>query len=242
MKLNHLAIIMDGNRRWARMRTLQAAIGHDKGAETLEMIARELVGYNTDYLTVFAFSKENWRRSRVEVAALLEIMRSFLRNKIAKLLEDNVRLHIIGNRTAFDEDLQNLFKKAEAQTANCTGLTLTIAINYGGQQDIEQAAARVAEAQAMGDKTKPFSAYLETAHLPAVDMLIRTGGERRLSNFLLWDLSYAELYFTDVFWPDFNAEELKKAIGSFYQRQRRFGGDGEAAEGGKAITADEKLA
>ena len=242
MKLNHLAIIMDGNRRWARMRTLQAAIGHDKGAETLEMIARELVGYNTDYLTVFAFSTENWRRSRVEVAALLEIMRSFLRNKIAKLLEDNVCLHIIGDRTAFDEDLQILFKNAEAQTANCTRLTLTVAINYGGQQDIEQAAARVAEAQAMGDKTKPFSAYLETAHLPAVDMLIRTGGERRLSNFLLWDLSYAELYFTDVFWPDFNAEELKKAIGSFYQRQRRFGGDGEAAEGGKAISADEKLA
>ena len=242
MKLNHLAIIMDGNRRWARMRTLQAAIGHDKGAETLEMIARELVGYNTDYLTVFAFSTENWRRSRVEVAALLEIMRSFLRNKIAKLLEDNVRLHIIGDRTAFDEDLQILFKNAEAQTTNCTGLTLTVAINYGGQQDIEQAAARMAEAQAMGYKTKPFSAYLETAHLPAVDMLIRTGGERRLSNFLLWDLSYAELYFTDVFWPDFNAEELKKAIGSFYQRQRRFGGDGEAAEGGKAISADEKLA
>ena len=242
MKLNHLAIIMDGNRRWARMRTLQAAIGHDRGAETLEMIARELVAYNADYLTVFAFSTENWRRSRVEVAALLEIMRSFLRNKIAKLLEDNVRLHIIGNRTAFDEDLQNLFKKAEAQTANCTGLTLTIAINYGGQQDIEQAAARVAEAQAMGDKTKTFSAYLETAHLPAVDMLIRTGGERRLSNFLLWDLSYAELYFTDVFWPDFNAEQLKKAISSFYQRQRRFGGDGEAAEGVKANSDYEKLA
>ena len=242
MKLNHLAIIMDGNRRWARMRTLQAAIGHDRGAKTLEVIARELVGYNVNYLTVFAFSSENWRRSKVEVAALFEIMRSFLRNKIAKLQQDNVRLHIIGDRTAFDEDLQNLFEEAEAQTADCTGLNLTVALNYGGQQDIEQAAERMAEAQAISGKTQPFSAYLETAHLPAVDMLIRTGGERRLSNFLLWDLSYAELYFTDVFWPDFNAEELKKAIGSFYQRQRRFGGDGEAAEGGKAISADEKLA
>ncbi len=242
MKLNHLAIIMDGNRRWARMRALQAAVGHDKGAQTLETIARELVGYNVDYLTVFAFSAENWRRSKIEVLALLEIMRFFLRSKVVTLIEDNVRLHIIGDRTAFDEDLQGLFKNAEAQTAHCTGLTLTVALNYGGQQDIERAAERMAEAQASGGEEKPFFSYLETAYLPAVDMLIRTGGERRLSNFLLWDLSYAELYFTDVFWPDFNAEELKKAIGSFYQRQRRFGGDSEGAAGDETASTEEKLA
>jgi undecaprenyl diphosphate synthase len=125
MKLNHLAIIMDGNRRWARMRALQAAVGHDKGAQTLEVIARELVGYNVDYLTVFAFSAENWRRSKIEVAALLEIMRSFLRNKIAKLLEDNVRLHIIGDRTAFDEDLQIYLKMLRRRLPIVQGLTLT---------------------------------------------------------------------------------------------------------------------
>ena len=243
MKLNHLAIIMDGNRRWARMRTLQAVAGHDKGAKTLEDIAREAVGYDVGHLTVFAFSTENWRRSKLEVNALLEIMRKFLRSKVDTLIKDNVQLHILGDRRAFDTDLQALFANAEAQTAECTGLKLTVALNYGGQQDIERAAAKMAaDAVAAPGQTRPFSAYLDTADLPPVDMLIRTGGEHRLSNFMLWELSYAELYFTDVFWPDFDAEELKKAVNSFYQRQRRFGGDAEGRQPNELDVTEEKLA
>ena len=243
MKLNHLAIILDGNRRWARMRTLQAVAGHDKGAQTLEDIARELVSYDVGHLTVFAFSTENWRRSKLEVNALLEIMRKFLRSKVDTLVADNVQLRILGDRSAFEPDLQALFAHAEEQTANCTGLMLNVALNYGGQQDIERAASRMAaDAVASSGQTRPFSAYLETADLPPVDMLIRTGGEHRLSNFMLWDLSYAELYFTEVFWPDFNAEELKKAITTFYQRQRRFGGDADRRQSDDLDAADGKLA
>ena len=243
MKLSHLAIIMDGNRRWARMRTLQAVAGHDRGAQTLEDIARELVSYNVGYLTVFAFSTENWRRSKLEVNALMEVMRRFLRSKVDTLVADNVQLRILGDRSAFESDLQALFAHAEDETANCTGLILNVALNYGGQQDIERAAERMAaEAVASSGQTRPFSAYLETAELPPVDMLIRTGGEHRLSNFMLWDLSYAELYFTEIFWPDFVADELKKAVGTFYQRQRRFGGDADRHPSDEVDTTEEKLA
>ena len=160
----------------------------------------------------------------MEVAALLEIMRSFVRNRIAKLLEDNVCLHMIGDRTAFDEDLQILFKNAEAQTANCTGLTLTVAINYGGQQDILQAISE-AQKQFSGEEISSdmIKSCLMTSHLPPVDLLIRTGGEKRVSNFRLWDLSYAELYFSEVLWPDFNKEHFEEAITSYQKRERRFG-------------------
>lgn len=225
------------------MRTLKAVAGHDKGAETLENIAREVVGYDVGFLTVFAFSTENWRRSPVEVRGLLEIMRRFLRSKIDALVKDNVRLAIIGERKAFDADLQSLFEQAEEQTAHCTGLVLTVALNYGGQQDLQQAAEKFAHANlSAGTSTEPFHAYLQTAFLPPVDMLIRTGGERRLSNFILWDLSYAELYFTDVFWPDFGADELKNAVNSFYQRQRRFGGDADLLRSDDGNISKEKLA
>ena len=243
MKLNHLAIIMDGNRRWARMRTLQAVAGHDKGAQTLEDITRKLVSYDVRHLTVFAFSTENWRRSKLEVNALLEIMRKFLKSKMDTLVADNVQLRILGDRSAFAPDLQALFADAEDKTAECTGLILNVALNYGGQQDIERAAEKMAaDARAVSGQTRPFSAYLETADLPAVDMLIRTGGEHRLSNFMLWDLSYAELYFTDVFWPDFDSDELKKAISTFYQRQRRFGGDTDRRQSDELDATEEKLA
>ena len=243
MKLNHLAIIMDGNRRWARMRTLQAVAGHDKGAQTLEDITRKLVSYDVRHLTVFAFSTENWRRSKLEVNALLEIMRKFLKSKMDTLVADNVQLRILGDRSAFAPDLQALFADAEDKTAECTGLILNVALNYGGQQDIERAAEKMAaDARAVSGQTRPFSAYLETADLPAVDMLIRTGGEHRLSNFMLWDLSYAELYFTDVFWPDFDSDELKKAISTFYQRQRRFGGDADRRQSDELDATEEKLA
>ena len=159
------------------------------------------------------------------------------------LVADNVQLRILGDRSAFAPDLQALFADAEDKTAECTGLTLNVALNYGGQQDIERAAEKMAaDARAVSGQTRPFSAYLETADLPAVDMLIRTGGEHRLSNFMLWDLSYAELYFTDVFWPDFDSDELKKAISTFYQRQRRFGGDADRRQSDELDATEEKLA
>ncbi len=241
MKLNHLAIIMDGNRRWARLRTLRALSGHDRGADTLKTIAKEVAGYGIGYLTVFAFSTENWRRSHAEVSGLLSLMRRFLKKEIETLIKDNVRLRIIGDRSAFDAELQNLFIEAEQRTCHCDGLVLTVALNYGGQQDIEQAAKQMAQDAQDHQPLKPsLSDYLMTAYLPPVDMLVRTGGEQRLSNFLLWDLSYAELFFTDIFWPDFDAQALKQAVSSFYSRKRRFGGD-DTSLAGAHLSGSEKL-
>lgn len=226
MKLDHLALIMDGNRRWARMRTLKSLAGHDKGVEALKNITRAVAGYNIGYFTVFAFSAENWKRSDAEVSGLIGLMQRFCKKEIDRLVAENVRLFIIGDKTAFDTELQGLFVRAEERTSACTGLTLSVAVNYGGQQDIEQAAEamRRAEHSANAPK-KPFSSYLYTASLPPVDMLVRTGGEQRLSNFLLWNISYAELYFTETFWPDFDADDLKDAVNCYYNRKRRFGGD-----------------
>ncbi len=242
MKLNHLAIIMDGNRRWARMRTLRALAGHDKGAERLQEAARNAAGYGIKYLSVFAFSAENWRRSDAEVTGLLSLMRKFLKNEIDSLVTDNVRLYIIGDRLAFDAELQGLFAQAEARTAACDGLHLTVAVNYGGQQDIEQAAHKMAAAaQAVNTNPASLHSCLMTSHLPPVDLLIRTGGEKRLSNFLLWELSYAELYFTDIFWPDFDAEALKEAVAGYYNRKRRFGGDDSEIQAGQHVPIAEKL-
>ena len=234
---------MDGNRRYGVEKYGEALRGHWDGGSTLVNFLQWAQDAGTHMVTAYAFSTENWRRSRLEVNALLDIMRRFLRTKIDRLIEDNVRLHILGDRTAFDADLQAMFADAEARTAHCTGLNLSVALNYGGQQDIEQAARRMsADALASGVKTQPFVSYLETAYLPPVDMLIRTGGEQRLSNFLLWDLSYAELYFTETFWPDFDADELGKAINSFYQRQRRIGGDLTGHISDKNDASEEKLA
>ena len=226
MKLNHLAIIMDGNRRWARCHALSVLSGHDQGSKRLKEIIQNVSEYDIGYLTVFAFSCENWRRSEAEVRGLIEMMRLFLDENIDALIKDNIKLFIMGNREAFDESLQNKLTEAEARSAGCTGLHLTVALNYGGQQDIEQAAEKFAEERRENPTLDThFSSYLQTAHLPVIDMLIRTGGDQRLSNFILWDMSYAELYFTPTFWPDFSADDLGKAVNAFYVRSRRFGGD-----------------
>lgn len=227
MALKHLAIIMDGNRRWARQHTLRALAGHDEGAQNLKTIARSVAEHGVDYLTVFAFSSENWKRSQAEISGLIGLMRGFLQNDVQQLVDDDIRLLIIGDRSAFDDELQALFAAAEEKTSACSSLTLTIAVNYGGRQDILNAAQAALREQ--GDAGQldqhDFEMKLNTKQLPDVDMLIRTGGEMRLSNFLLWEMSYAELYFTDVLWPDFTAQDLSVAIKDYYSRDRRYGGD-----------------
>lgn len=227
MALKHLAIIMDGNRRWARQNALRALAGHDTGAQNLKTIARSVAEHGIDYLTVFAFSAENWKRSQAEVSGLINLMRGFLQNDIQQLLDDDISLRIVGDRTAFDNDIQDLFETAEKRTSACSRLTLTVAVNYGGRQDILSAVQAVAQDHAGQHHIAQhdFENKLNTRHLPDVDMLIRTGGEMRLSNFLLWEMSYAELYFSDVLWPEFTVQDLSAAIKDYYSRNRRYGGD-----------------
>lgn len=224
--MKHLALIMDGNRRWARANKLSALMGHDNGASTLKSIARAVAEQGVPFLSVFAFSTENWRRSPEEVSGLLHLMQKFLMSETQSLVDENVQLVIIGDRTAFDKGFLELFEMCEAASAHCTGLVLTVAINYGGQQDMLQAISK-AQKQFPGEEISSdmIKSCLMTSHLPPVDLLIRTGGEKRVSNFLLWDLSYSELYFSDKFWPDFSTKDLNLAVADFYHRTRRFGGD-----------------
>ena len=224
--MKHLALIMDGNRRWARANKLDRLMGHDKGASTLKNIVCAVAEQGIPFLSVFAFSTENWRRSPEEVAGLLQLMRKFLMSQTQSLVNENVRLVIIGDRTAFDKGFLELFEMCEAASAHCTGLVLTVAINYGGQQDLVHAVGE-AQKQFPGEEISSdmLKSCMMTSHLPPVDLLIRTGGEKRVSNFLLWDLSYCEFYFIDKLWPEFSDEDLKHAFADFYQRTRRFGGD-----------------
>ncbi|MFL2831335.1 MAG: polyprenyl diphosphate synthase [Candidatus Puniceispirillaceae bacterium] len=227
MALRHLAIIMDGNRRWAQQNALKILAGHYHGAQNLKTIARSVAEHGIQHLTVFAFSRENWKRSQSEISSLLGLMRKFLKNDIQQLIDDDIRLLIIGDRTAFDQDLQDAFTRAEQQTATCTRMTLTVGINYGGRQDILKAAQRAIQKFSQKNQLQQheFEMGLNTSSLPDIDLLIRTGGEKRLSNFVLWEISYAELYFTDVLWPDFTLQDLSMAIKDYYSRNRRYGGD-----------------
>ena len=228
---NHLAIIMDGNRRWARGHALDIAIGHNEGAQTLKKICKAVSNQAINYLTVFAFSSENWSRSTKEIDALMGLMRRFLMQEVDELVTQNVRLRIIGDRSVFDDEMQKLFSMVEQKTRNNSGLVLTIAVNYGGRQDIAHAAMKLAEQMARGLTITPEKAewalksHLMTQELPDIDLLIRTGGEKRLSNFLLWECSYAELYFSEALWPDFSEQDLNAALEEFSSRNRRFGGD-----------------
>ena len=228
---NHLAIIMDGNRRWARGHSLGIAIGHNEGAQTLKKICKAVSNQAINYLTVFAFSSENWSRSTKEIDALMGLMRRFLMQEVDELVTQNVRLRIIGDRSVFDDEMQKLFSMVEQKTRNNSGLVLTIAVNYGGRQDIAQAAVALANQLSRGfdiheeRAVTAVKSHLMTQDLPDVDLLIRTGGEKRISNFLLWDASYAELYFSDKLWPDFSETDLKSALDDYGTRNRRFGGD-----------------
>ncbi len=223
---NHIAVIMDGNGRWARKRFLPRVAGHKRGVETVRGLVKECAQLNVKYLTLFAFSSENWRRPDDEVSFLMGLFMDALKREVAKLHENNIRLILIGDRSRFSKDLVAQIEVSEKLTEKNTGLTLTIAANYGGRWDILQATNKMIAANP--NKTAAFSEDDLSPHLAMYyaaepDLFIRTGGEKRVSNFLLWQLAYTEFYFTDTLWPDFDSEAFQVAIQSYQNRERRFG-------------------
>jgi len=229
----HIAIIMDGNGRWAQKRRLPRYVGHQAGVETVRRIVKWCAQRNIEVLTLFAFSSENWRRPPQEVNLLMELFITALQHEVEKLHKNNVRMRIIGDYSAFPSQLQQLTVQVQEKTQFNTGLTLVIAANYGGHWDIVQSAKRLARQVEQGVlksddiSEQMFASWLCLADLPEPDLFIRTGGEQRISNFLLWQLAYCELYFTDTLWPDFDEANFQQAIDSFATRQRRFGQTGE---------------
>lgn len=222
----HIAIIMDGNGRWAKQRFMPRVMGHQRGVESLRATVRACRDLGVEYLTVFAFSSENWRRPVDEVSFLMSLFLKMLEREIASLHKNNIHLKIIGERSRFDDQLQKTMTDAEALTANNTGLTLTIAANYGGRWDMMHAVHKLLRDHpeiATSFTEEDLQPYLSMSNAPEPDLFIRTGGEKRISNFMLWQLAYTELYFTDTLWPAFDGRELKKAIASYQDRERRFG-------------------
>ena len=226
----HVAIIMDGNGRWAKQRGLPRTAGHRKGIEAARAVVRKAGEIGVAYLTLFGFSSENWARPQDEVSELMHLLRFYLRAETADLHKNNVRLRVMGNRSQLDPDIRELISMAENLTRNNTGLGLNIALNYGGRYDIIQAATHIAR-DFMREGRVPeeedvgcvFANYLMTAETPDVDVLIRTSGEQRISNFLLWQCAYAEMLFINTLWPDFTGEELSRALHEYAARDRRFG-------------------
>ena len=227
---NHVAIILDGNGRWAKKKGMPRTYGHVKGCENLEKICSVAKELGVKYLTVYAFSTENWKRSKEEVDALMKLFRNYMK-KCIKISRDNkMQVRVIGDPTAFDPDLQEKIKELEEYSSQYDKLYFQIALNYGSRDEIKRAVQKMAE-DVKAEKLNPeeiseqtISDYLDTKGLPDPDLLIRTSGEERLSNFLMWQLAYTEFYFTDVAWPDFNKAEFEKAIAKYNQRDRRFGG------------------
>ena len=223
----HVAIIMDGNGRWASKRMLPRVAGHTEGLGAVRKIVQECRRIGVEYLTVFAFSSENWRRPPEEVSFLMKLFLKSLKGEVVRLAENDISLRLIGDLSRFDSAIQEMVKFSEQKTAECKALTFTIAANYGGRWDILQAMRRCLEAN---PSLRPeevseelLQPHFSMAYAPEPDLFIRTGGEQRVSNFLLWQLAYTELYFTDVLWPDFDEAELHKAFDWFSQRERRFG-------------------
>lgn len=229
----HVAIIMDGNGRWAEKRFMPRAFGHQAGVKAVRKIVEGCAAKKIEVLTLFAFSSENWRRPKEEVSLLMALFMTTLQREIDKLDRNNIRLRFIGDRSAFSEKLQQKMAQGEAQTQNNTALTLVIAANYGGHWDMCQAFQQVLDKMAAGELEQQkiteqlINQHLSTAGLPEPDLFVRTGGEQRVSNFMLWQLAYTELYFTPLLWPDFDQQALDSAIDSFKGRQRRFGHTGE---------------
>ena len=219
----HIAVIMDGNGRWAKKRSLPRIFGHKKGVDNLENMVLSCLEKEVKYLTVFAFSTENWRRPLEEVNFLMELFLNVLDKKIANLDKKNIRLRIIGERSRFAQTIREHIDKAEQLTANNTGMTLTIAADYGGKWDILQAVNKLIAAGKTHITEEDLSANLMLSDAPDPDLYIRSGGESRISNFMLWQMAYAEFYFTDVLWPDFDKKEFEKALESFKKRERRYG-------------------
>lgn len=228
--VRHLAIIMDGNNRWARRHGLASEEGHRAGEHAVHEVVRASARHDVEVLTLFAFSSENWRRPQSEVDYLLALFMRALGERVDELHEQGVCLRFIGDRSSLEASLRDGMDQAEARTANNQRMTLVVAINYGGQWDIAQASARLAELVAQGELSadaitpQTLNEHISLSELPAPDMVIRTAGEQRLSNFLLWQVAYSEFWFTDQLWPDFNAETLEQALADFQRRHRRFGG------------------
>ncbi len=226
----HIAIIMDGNGRWAKQRNRPRTFGHSEGVEALRRTVEAAGEIGVSHLTVFGFSTENWRRPAEEVNALFDLLRLYVARDLDRLVREGVRVRVIGERAGLQRDIAEIIADAESRTQRNDRLNLTIAFNYGGRDEIARAARRAARDVAAG-KLQPdeitaerFEAYLDTAELPAPDLLIRTSGETRLSNFMLWQAAYAELVFLDVLWPDFDRASLEQAIEIYNKRERRFGG------------------
>lgn len=226
---NHVAIILDGNGRWAKAKGLPRTAGHVQGAKAVEQICEDAYNMGINYLTVYAFSTENWSRPDSEVATLMNLLRSYMKNSIKRAQKNNMCVRVLGDKSALAEDLRDSIGQLEQATKNNTGLHFQIAINYGSRDELRRAVTKLADKVAAGE-LKPeeidddrIAAQLDTAGLPDPDLLIRTSGEQRISNFLLWQLAYSELYFTEVPWPDFDRHELARAVEAYQSRDRRYG-------------------
>ncbi len=240
----HVAIIMDGNGRWAKERFLPRVAGHKRGVETVRTAIKTCIERGVNYLTLFAFSSENWRRPEEEISFLMQLFITVLEQEVIKLHENGIRFKVIGDLSKFEPKIIEFIRNGEAMTAANTRLTLTIAANYGGRWDIMQATRKM-----LAQHTKlngnfgeeDLAQYFAMSYAPEPDLFIRTGGEQRISNFLLWQLAYTELYFTDTLWPDFSASTLDLAIQSYQQRERRFGRTSEQLQTSKPIDEVRKI-
>ena len=227
--LQHLAIIMDGNGRWAAKRGLPRSLGHRKGAERVQEIVRAAGEMGIKYLTLYAFSTENWQRSAEEVDALMDLLRQYLKNELSELQKNDLRVVFIGERDMLPADISEAMRRLEAETQHNGKMTLCIALSYGARQEIVGAVRKIAALAKRGDISseeideKMFSDMLYTKEIPDPDLVVRTSGEQRVSNYLLWQSAYAEFYFSDVLWPDFDREELEKIVKNFQTRERRYG-------------------
>lgn len=225
----HLAIIMDGNGRWAQERMLKRIVGHRKGVETVRYIVEESSLLGIKYLTLFAFSSENWLRPKTEVRSLMALLKRYLAGETSRMMTNNIRFNVIGDRSELPEDVNRAVQDAIERTSGNSGMVLTLALSYGARREIVRAAAELAADLAAGrihgdEITESlFAGYLSTSDIPDPDLLIRTSGEMRISNFLLWQIAYSELYFTEVNWPDFGKDEFYRALGNYQARERRYG-------------------
>lgn len=226
----HIAIIMDGNGRWAQKRGLPRSAGHKAGADAVERVVRACVELEIPVLTVFAFSTENWKRPATEVSLLMQLLLEYLQRKVKIMAAENIKICFLGERDNLPEKIKTAIARTEDYTKENTGLVFNIALNYGGQQEILHGVKAVAQAVAIGECSveeitkERFAGCLYTKDLPEVDLMIRTSGEQRISNFLLWQMAYAELYFTEIYWPDFDKDALLRAIDAYGNRERRLGG------------------
>ena len=220
---NHIAIIMDGNGRWAKERGLKRTSGHEEGAKTVRKITSYCAKIGVKYLTLYAFSTENWERPKLEVEFLMKLLEKHLKNELEVYLKNNIRFKAIGDLSRFSKSLQEIIKETEEKTSKCTGLTQVLALNYGSKNEIIRAVKKLNDLK-LEVNEQNLESCLDTAGMGDVDLLIRTSGEVRLSNYLLWQNAYAEMFFTQTYWPDFNESELDDILSDFSKRERRFGG------------------